>query len=93
MPSEDDPPEARQLNIGSSEESQKRSQLAKVHGAQISTRAKTLIFSENLRRLLMPILKKKGFQFSMGALHWRQAAKPRQLVATCDVRCKTGTDP
>lgn len=36
------------------------SQLAKVYGAQISERAKKLILGENLKRLLMPILKLKG---------------------------------
>ena len=36
------------------------SQLAKVHGADISDAAKELIFSGNLQRLLMPILKQKG---------------------------------
>ncbi len=36
------------------------SQLAKVHGADISTRAKEMIFSGNLKRLLRPILRKKG---------------------------------
>jgi uncharacterized protein len=36
------------------------SQLAKVTGAQVSERAKSMILGENLRRLLMPILKRKG---------------------------------
>lgn len=36
------------------------SQLAKVHGAQISDREKELIFSGNLHRILTPILKAKG---------------------------------
>jgi hypothetical protein len=36
------------------------SQLAKVHGAQISDGEKELIFSGNLHRILMPILKAKG---------------------------------
>ncbi|MBI2421553.1 MAG: amidohydrolase family protein [Candidatus Hydrogenedentes bacterium] len=36
------------------------SQLAKVYGAQITEEAKRLIFSENLKRLLTPILKLKG---------------------------------
>ena len=36
------------------------SQLAKVHGATISDDAKRLILGENLRRLLGPILKRKG---------------------------------
>lgn len=35
------------------------SQLAKVHGAQIPDAAKKLIFGENLKRLLTPILKEK----------------------------------
>jgi predicted TIM-barrel fold metal-dependent hydrolase len=35
------------------------SQLGKVYGAEISKRAKDLIFGENLKRLLMPILKAK----------------------------------
>jgi hypothetical protein len=37
------------------------SQIAKVSGAAISGRDKKLIFRENLRRLLGPILKAKGF--------------------------------
>ena len=36
------------------------SQLAKVHGAEIPESAKKLIFSENLRRLMTPILKQTG---------------------------------
>lgn len=36
------------------------SQLAKVYGAQISEEEKRLIFGENLKRILTPILKKKG---------------------------------
>lgn len=36
------------------------SQLAKVHGAEIPPEAKRLILGENLRRLLLPILKTKG---------------------------------
>jgi predicted TIM-barrel fold metal-dependent hydrolase len=36
------------------------SQLAKVHGADISARANKLILGENLKRLLTPILKAKG---------------------------------
>jgi predicted TIM-barrel fold metal-dependent hydrolase len=36
------------------------SQLAKVHGANIPDGAKKLIFGENLKRLLTPILKEKG---------------------------------
>jgi predicted TIM-barrel fold metal-dependent hydrolase len=36
------------------------SQLAKIHGADISPSAKKLILGENLRRLLAPILKQKG---------------------------------
>ena len=36
------------------------SQLAKVHGAVISEQQKALIFSGNLRRLMQPILRKKG---------------------------------
>lgn len=36
------------------------SQLAKVHGADISTSAKRKILGENLKRLLTPILKAKG---------------------------------
>jgi uncharacterized protein len=36
------------------------SQLAKVQGAAISDKAKRMILGENLRRLLMPILKRKG---------------------------------
>jgi predicted TIM-barrel fold metal-dependent hydrolase len=36
------------------------SQLGKVHGARISEKQKTLIFSENLRRLMRPILEAKG---------------------------------
>lgn len=38
------------------------SQLAKVHGARISAEAKRLILGENLRRLLLPILQRKGIQ-------------------------------
>ncbi|MCA9042097.1 MAG: amidohydrolase family protein, partial [Planctomycetaceae bacterium] len=37
------------------------SQLAKVYGAQISDQEKELIFSGNLKRMLEPILKTKGF--------------------------------
>lgn len=36
------------------------SQLAKVQGAEISDRAKRLILGENLKRLLLPILRDKG---------------------------------
>jgi predicted TIM-barrel fold metal-dependent hydrolase len=36
------------------------SQLAKVHGAAISDREKRLIFKENLKRMMTPILKAKG---------------------------------
>jgi uncharacterized protein len=36
------------------------SQLAKVHGADISGREKELIFSGNLHRILTPMLKAKG---------------------------------
>ena len=36
------------------------SQLGKVHGAQITPAEKALIFSENLQRIMTPILKKKG---------------------------------
>ncbi len=39
------------------------SQLAKVHGARISNRARQLILAENLKRLLRPILQQKG-------IHW-----------------------
>jgi predicted TIM-barrel fold metal-dependent hydrolase len=35
-------------------------QLGKVHGAAISEKQKSLIFSENLRRLMLPILQAKG---------------------------------
>ena len=38
------------------------SQLAKVHGAEIPKDAKRLILGENLRRMLMPILRKKGVE-------------------------------
>ena len=38
------------------------SQLAKVHGAEISERDKRLILGENLKRLLLPILRDKGVQ-------------------------------
>jgi hypothetical protein len=38
------------------------SQLGKVHGARISEGQKSLIFSENLRRLVRPILKTKGIK-------------------------------
>jgi predicted TIM-barrel fold metal-dependent hydrolase len=38
------------------------SQLGKVHGARISDEAKRLIFSDNLRRLLKPILDAKGIR-------------------------------
>lgn len=36
------------------------SQLAKVHGAQISDRDKQRIFCDNLRQLMLPIIKQKG---------------------------------
>jgi predicted TIM-barrel fold metal-dependent hydrolase len=36
------------------------SQLGKVHGARISEKQKSLIFSENFYRLMLPILKDKG---------------------------------
>lgn len=36
------------------------SQLAKVHGAAVSDDVKAKIFSENLRRIMSPMLKKKG---------------------------------
>lgn len=38
------------------------SQLAKVHGANIPDEAKQLIFGENLKRLMMPILQAKGIK-------------------------------
>lgn len=38
------------------------SQLAKVHGAQISEADKQRIFCDNLRQLMLPILKRKGIQ-------------------------------
>ncbi|MSU61532.1 MAG: amidohydrolase [Pedosphaera sp.] len=38
------------------------SQLAKVHGADIPERARRLIFAENLKRLLAPILREKGMR-------------------------------
>lgn len=38
------------------------SQLAKVYGAEISDRARGLILGENLRRLLSPILRRKGMR-------------------------------
>ncbi|MCW0221418.1 MAG: amidohydrolase [Prosthecobacter sp.] len=38
------------------------SQLAKVHGAQISEADKQRIFCDNLRQLMLPIFKKKGIQ-------------------------------
>lgn len=38
------------------------SQLAKVHGAQISEADKQRIFCDNLRQLLLPIFKQKGIQ-------------------------------
>ncbi len=38
------------------------SQLAKVHGADVSERAKRLILGENLKRLLRPILHAKGIK-------------------------------
>jgi predicted TIM-barrel fold metal-dependent hydrolase len=38
------------------------SQLAKVHGANISASAKRLILGENLKRLLRPILNQKGIR-------------------------------
>jgi hypothetical protein len=40
------------------------SQLAKVHGAEISDADKELIFSGNLQRILTPILKAKGISIS-----------------------------
>lgn len=39
------------------------SQLAKVHGAELSAAAKQAIFSGNLKRLLGPILRQKGVNF------------------------------
>lgn len=39
------------------------SHLGKVHGAAISNEAKPLIFAENLKRLLKPILAIKGITF------------------------------
>jgi predicted TIM-barrel fold metal-dependent hydrolase len=36
------------------------SQLGKVHGADVSERAKRMILGQNLKRLLEPILRKKG---------------------------------
>jgi predicted TIM-barrel fold metal-dependent hydrolase len=38
------------------------SQLAKIHGAQISDADKQKIFCDNLRSLMLPILKAKGIQ-------------------------------
>ncbi|MDA1051503.1 MAG: hypothetical protein O3C40_13625 [Planctomycetota bacterium] len=38
------------------------SQLAKVQGANISERDKRLILGENLKRLLLPILRDKGIR-------------------------------
>jgi predicted TIM-barrel fold metal-dependent hydrolase len=38
------------------------SQLAKVHGAAITEEQKHLIFGENLRRLLEPIMTAKGMK-------------------------------
>jgi predicted TIM-barrel fold metal-dependent hydrolase len=38
------------------------SQLAKVHGARIPEAAKQLIFSDNLLRLMLPILNAKGIK-------------------------------
>ena len=38
------------------------SQIAKVHGASIPDREKKLIFKENLKRMLTPILKAKNVQ-------------------------------
>jgi predicted TIM-barrel fold metal-dependent hydrolase len=38
------------------------SQLAKVHGANLSAAAKKLILGENLKRLMTPILKAKGIK-------------------------------
>ncbi|GAA5134331.1 hypothetical protein GCM10023213_05860 [Prosthecobacter algae] len=38
------------------------SQLAKVHGAQISAEDKQLIFCDNLRQLMLPILQQKGIK-------------------------------
>lgn len=38
------------------------SQLAKVHGAKISANERELVFSKNLRRLLRPILTRKGMK-------------------------------
>jgi len=38
------------------------SQLAKVYGANVSEKAKRLIFGANFRRLLQPILASKGIK-------------------------------
>ena len=38
------------------------SQLSKVHGAAVPDAAKRLIFAENLKRLLRPILSEKGIK-------------------------------
>jgi predicted TIM-barrel fold metal-dependent hydrolase len=38
------------------------SQLAKVHGAHISAADKQKIFCDNLRNLMLPILKAKGIK-------------------------------
>lgn len=38
------------------------SQLAKVHGAEISDEAKQKIFCDNLRRMMLPILQQKGIK-------------------------------
>jgi uncharacterized protein len=38
------------------------SQLAKVHGANVPDAAKRLIFGENLKRMMLPILKDKGMK-------------------------------
>ena len=38
------------------------SQLAKIHGAQVDERAKSLILAGNLQRMLLPILRTKGVQ-------------------------------
>jgi predicted TIM-barrel fold metal-dependent hydrolase len=41
------------------------SQLAKVHGADISAADKELIFGGNLQRIMTPILKAKGISVSV----------------------------
>ena len=38
------------------------SQLAKVFGAQVPDAAKRLILGENLKRMMLPLLKDKGMQ-------------------------------